>query len=186
MKYPWYIELLQTDNLEQGDIFYNCTVLEPSLQNSDRGDTISVRMIKLDVIILSQSCDLGHGKIRNVMVCPLSKLSKHLLENFESNGERKGHVKKLKRGEELRYHILNKQAPIIDDFLVIDLKNAFGITFEYLEELRKKQEKNVRLLPPYREHLSQAFARIFMRIGLPDDISDLELESITSNLKVAQ
>jgi hypothetical protein len=28
----------------------------------------------------------------------------------------------------------------------------------------------LRLLPPYREHLSQAFARYFMRVGLPQDI----------------
>jgi hypothetical protein len=25
-------------------------------------------------------------------------------------------------------------------------------------------------MPPYREHLSQAFARYFMRVGLPSDI----------------
>ena len=28
----------------------------------------------------------------------------------------------------------------------------------------------LRLLPPYGEHLSQAFARFFMRVGLPVDI----------------
>jgi hypothetical protein len=28
----------------------------------------------------------------------------------------------------------------------------------------------LRLLPPYREHLSQSFARFFMRVGLPVDI----------------
>jgi hypothetical protein len=26
------------------------------------------------------------------------------------------------------------------------------------------------LLPPYREHLSQAFARFFMRVGLPVEV----------------
>jgi hypothetical protein len=180
MNYPWYKEILQTDNLEQGDIFYNCTVLEPSIQNTERGDTISVRMFKLDVVILSQSCDLGHGKITNVTVCPIIKLSRHLDENFTSKGEKKGHVKKLKRGEELRYHILNKQAPIINDYLVVDLKNAYAVTFESLAELRKISNINIRLLPPYREHLSQAFARIFMRIGLPEDISEPELDAITN------
>ncbi len=28
----------------------------------------------------------------------------------------------------------------------------------------------LRLLPPYREHLAQGFARFFMRVGLPVDI----------------
>jgi hypothetical protein len=27
------------------------------------------------------------------------------------------------------------------------------------------------LLPPYREHLSQAFARFFMRVGLPTPVA---------------
>lgn len=186
MNYPWYKELSQTESIEQGDIFYNCTILEPSIQNSDRGDTVSVRMIKLDVIVLSQSCDLGHGKIRNVTVCPIINLSRHLEDNFTSKSERKGHIKKLKRGEEVRYHLLNKQNSILDDFIVVDLKNAFGVTFDYLEELRKIQTQNVRLLPPYREHLSQAFARIFMRIGLPDDISNKELEDITNNIATSK
>lgn len=33
-----------------------------------------------------------------------------------------------------------------------------------------RQPKRLRLLPPYREHLAQAFARSFMRVGLPIDI----------------
>jgi len=38
--------------------------------------------------------------------------------------------------------------------------------------VRKKAAdgRRLRLLPPYREHLSQAFARFFMRVGLPVDI----------------
>jgi hypothetical protein len=35
---------------------------------------------------------------------------------------------------------------------------------------RAKAAKRLRLLPPYREHLSQSFARFFMRVGLPIDI----------------
>jgi len=34
----------------------------------------------------------------------------------------------------------------------------------------RKQGNRLRLLPPYREHLAQAFARFFMRVGLPADI----------------
>jgi hypothetical protein len=34
----------------------------------------------------------------------------------------------------------------------------------------------LRLRPPYREHLSQAFARFFMRVGLPHDAKTFEQE----------
>jgi hypothetical protein len=36
--------------------------------------------------------------------------------------------------------------------------------------LRQRGRPRLRLLPPYREHLSQAFARFFMRVGLPRPI----------------
>jgi maleate cis-trans isomerase len=32
--------------------------------------------------------------------------------------------------------------------------------------------ERVRLLSPYKEHLSQAFARYFMRVGLPRPLAD--------------
>ncbi|MBD5492017.1 MAG: hypothetical protein HDR16_07880 [Lachnospiraceae bacterium] len=38
------------------------------------------------------------------------------------------------------------------------------------KEMAFKNGKRLRLCPPYREHLSQAFARYFMRVGLPVNI----------------
>ena len=38
-----------------------------------------------------------------------------------------------------------------------------------------------RLLPPYREHLSQSFARYFMRVGLPTDIPADDIKNYSSN-----
>lgn len=34
-----------------------------------------------------------------------------------------------------------------------------------------EKKQRLRLLPPYREHLSQAFARYFMQVGLPVNVS---------------
>jgi hypothetical protein len=39
-----------------------------------------------------------------------------------------------------------------------------------VREFAHQMGDRLRLLPPYREHLSQAFARLFMRVGLPADI----------------
>jgi len=38
--------------------------------------------------------------------------------------------------------------------------------------LRAARAPRLRLLPPYREQLSQSFARYFMRVGLPLDIPE--------------
>jgi len=53
---------------------------------------------------------------------------------------------------------------------VVDFRGVYSVTFDFLVELAQKRDKRLRLLPPYREHLSQAFARFFMRVGLPVDI----------------
>jgi len=39
-----------------------------------------------------------------------------------------------------------------------------------LKDICKELNERIRLLPPYREHLSQSFARYFMKVGLPQDI----------------
>jgi hypothetical protein len=54
------------------------------------------------------------------------------------------------------------------DVRVVDFHDVFTIPREFLEKLvEQRAEPRFRLLPPYREHLSQAFARFFMRVGLP-------------------
>ncbi len=49
-----------------------------------------------------------------------------------------------------------------------NMENASQKPISFLESLIEKRGiPRFRLLPPYREHLSQAFARFFMRVGLP-------------------
>ena len=78
----------------------------------------------------------------------------------------------LRQGNVPGYHLLNKCE--IDGFeteyLVVDFRSVYSVPFAFLVELARKKGKRLRLLPPYREHLSQAFARFFMRVGLPVDI----------------
>jgi hypothetical protein len=51
---------------------------------------------------------------------------------------------------------------------LVDFHEVFTAPRVFLESLLSQRGENrCRLLPPYREHLSQAFARFFMRVGLP-------------------
>ncbi len=76
----------------------------------------------------------------------------------------------LRKGHLAAYHLLNKHEGIFNDFLVVDFKNVYGVHRSILTEIVGRIQIRIRLLPPYREHLSQAFARYFMRVGLPQDI----------------
>ena len=78
----------------------------------------------------------------------------------------------LRRGNLPGYHLLNKCE--LDDFItgyrVVDFRNIYSISLDFIKDFNKMKCQRLRLLPPYREHLSQAFARFFMRVGLPVDI----------------
>jgi len=166
-EYPWYEVVSWEDNLMQGDFINDCPVVIPP---SEISSNIEVRIIKYNVVVMSQSCDLVQRKLDLVLVCPIWPLSE-----FEKRSEffksRKG-KEALRQGNVPGYHLLNKCE--IDgfktDYLVVDFRSVYSVPFDFLVELARKEGKRLRLLPPYREHLSQAFARFFMRVGLPVDI----------------
>lgn len=130
----------------------------------------------IDSIILSQSCDLANDKLEIILVCPYHSLNSFLegLPNDQtsSNKAKRRVVENLRKGNLPGYHLLDKcqYDESLSDYQVVDFRNVYGIQIQSLKEIVSKLKKRVRLLPPYREHLSQAFARYFMRVGLPQDI----------------
>jgi hypothetical protein len=51
---------------------------------------------------------------------------------------------------------------------VVDFHIIYTVPRDFLESLLQHRGKpRLRLVSPYREHVSQAFARFFMRVGLP-------------------
>jgi hypothetical protein len=172
MHYPWY-ETISTSSKEimQGDLILNCPLITPpSKYNSN--DRIEVEVKELNCVVMTQSCDLENKKVEIVLVCPYYTLDYFLsslpIDQQNAKG-RKNAIEKIKQGGFPGYHLLNK----IDGseiFLVVDFRNVYGINYTLLTELAEKLTPRSRLLPPYREHLSQAFARYFMRVGLPHNL----------------
>ena len=125
---------------------------------------------ELDLIVISQSCDIvkGRNKVSQVILCPVwrrselqpgSQLAK--LDNLE----------RVRKGQIPQYHMLAPSClPGFErELRIVDLQQVFSLPISFLRT-RAATAKRLRLLPPYREHLSQSFARIFMRVGLPIDI----------------
>ncbi|MBN2030733.1 hypothetical protein JW824_10870 [bacterium] len=168
-KYPWYTIVKGEDPLRQGDFIDLCPVVIPS-QSITQGVGVTADVIEYNVTIMSQSCDLENEKIDLVLVCPIWSL-KEMEEksNFLKSSEGK---ESLRRGNIPGYHLLNKCE--LDGhnsyFMVVDFRSVYSVPYQFLLGLAKKRTSRLRLLPPYREHLSQAFARFFMRVGLPVDI----------------
>ncbi|MBI5195244.1 MAG: hypothetical protein HZA10_02860 [Nitrospirae bacterium] len=170
-EFPWY-EIIDNDEpVLQGDFLLSCPVFAPVYDAVlKEGATPSFEIVEYDVIIMSQSCDLASKKLDLVLVCPLWKLSDlEVREAFIKSSKGK---ETLRQGNMPGYHLLNKC--VINGFqreyMVADFRNTYSVHFDLINDISKKQAKRLRLLPPYREHLSQAYARFFMRVGLPIDI----------------
>ncbi len=167
--YPWYNEVSNVADLEQGDLIFNCQIIRPTSSKCKEGQKIEAKICEYNVIIISQSCDLLSKKIELASVCPFYTLKK--LENIHKDYQSKAMKEKLRRGHVVGFHLLNKLDMVgIHDCLVVDFKQVYSIPLNLLENMAKSCRKRKRLLPPYREHLSQAFARFYMRVGLPADI----------------
>lgn len=173
MDFTWYKKIVNSSDIEQGDLILDCPIIIPP-SKIEEGDEPEIEIKLINSIILSQTCDLINNKIEIVLVCPYYPL-KVFLDNTPKDQQTKKAIKKnidnLRKGHLPSYHLLNKDLDIkIDDYIVVDFKNVYGIDVNNLKDIAKRQENRIRLLPPYREHLSQAFARYFMRVGLPQDI----------------
>jgi len=174
MEFSWYSTINNSNDIEQGDLIPNCPIVIPP-SHIEEGDEPEIEIKLIDSIILSQSCDLVNNKIQIVLVCPFFSL-KTFIENLpeDQKGKKalKKHIDNLRKGYLPGYHLLNKsEENNIEDYIVVDFRNVYGIQIENIKDIANKLDSRVKLLPPYREHLSQAFARYFMRVGLPQDIN---------------
>jgi len=166
-QYPWYAEVLN-NSLEQGDVLKDCLEpLPPSIGGPIQVDKTPAH----NVVVLTQSCDLARDGVPLVMVCPVYTFSTWVKVQ---KGSTKDNWQKLKNGALVHHHLLNRctVAGLEEEHLVTDFRQAFSIPWSYARELAT-QPSRVRLLPPYREQLSQAFARCYMRVGLPSEVDPI-------------
>ncbi len=170
MEYPWY-EVVEGDKISQGDIIENCpVVIVPPTGDIDTGDEPEVTIQTIDVIVMTQACDLEQGNVTDVILCGISNANEVKTKGGKTPDA--GFFKGVKDGKNVSLHLLNEYDNEIlsCDYRVVDLRQLYSLPLDTLKVIAKKRGNRLRLLPPYREHLSQAFARVFMRVGLPSDI----------------
>jgi hypothetical protein len=168
-EYSWYGKVSKSDTPEQGDFIFQCQIVHPKIAEIKEDEESDFDAEEYDVIILSQSCDLLYEKINLALVCPFYTLTE--LESIDPNYRSIGKKNALRNGFIIGMHLLDKcNINGINDYLVVDFKNTCSIPLDLLKEIITNRGDRIRLLPPYRERMSQAFALFFMRVGLPIDI----------------
>jgi hypothetical protein len=170
-KYPWY-EVVAGEELEQGDLLRACPVIVPvsDLAFPLSDDTIPANILRFDVVVMTQSCDLVNEKVTDVILCPHWDLSE--AGEMDSSLAKKDTQRAILKGYRYRYTMLEaSDAPELPmGVRIVDFGRIFSLPKAFVRQFAANQGKRLRLCPPYREHLSQAFARFFMRVGLPQDI----------------
>lgn len=171
--YPWY-SVVGGDSIEQGDILRHCAVFLPPSglligKAVPEEATAEFEWVERDVIVLSQTCDLvkGREKVTEVLLCAVwsfAEVGGHLATPRGMEDARRGNLP--------AYHMLApcKLAGFESEVAVVDFRRVHSLPVGHVREFASSVGERVRLLPPYREHLAQAFARFFMRVGLPIDI----------------
>lgn len=174
---PWYKIVSSSYTPEQGDILMDFPVVDVTLDAyhaiMGNGD-YELNVQKFNMIIVTQSCDLEDADNADlVILCPMfSWLDIVQFENLESKGKRKDRWGKLVRGQKVGEHIINRcdlEAHEFD-YQVIDFRRLYTVPYEVIKDFLANTPERIRLMPPYREHMSQAFANVFMRIGLPSNL----------------
>lgn len=186
MTEAWYEIAVPDRSLTQGDIIFDCPLLawqEDALRLEGPEEVEVLRSaakgIQADVVVMTQACDLEHEKVDNVILCPHLSLADYRVvwkDNMQRSGQNptekawNRHCNDICDG--FMWHITMLNACDIDGsrigIRVVFFNEVFTVPRSFLESLLgQRGTSRFRLLPPYREHLSQAFARFFMRVGLP-------------------
>ncbi|MCP6760040.1 MAG: hypothetical protein NHB32_15100 [Fischerella sp. CENA71] len=171
---PFWVQVNEP-TLRQGDYLPGCIVPIPVFDPTSYGKNsqiqdVQIEVNELDLIVLTQSCDLDNKKVSQVVLCAI-----YPIPEFEENNEsfkKKGKWNEVLSSRIEGLHLLasptnpenNREA------LVVNFREIYTLPYEYTLKQATELGSRWRLKSPYLEHLSQAFARLFMRVGLPSSI----------------
>ncbi len=186
MPSAWYTTVDSEEPLSQGDIVFACPLLtweghlDTDGKSAEEELEAKTKTIQADVVVVTQACDLEHRKVSDVVVCP-----HYDLNDFKAYWEKQRgatlndkewrHVcDNIVKGNSYA-HLMLESSKETDPAIcvrVVAFNYIYTVPRVFLEQLvNNRGQSRLRLLPPYREYLSQAYARFFMRVGLPAPIT---------------
>ena len=149
--------------LAQGDYLPRCPVpLFPADYGGAEG-YFSVGIESSESIVLTQTCDLANGKAQLVALCQFYAVSKVVASGgklFTTD-----RLEEIRKGRVEGLHMI--AAPDELGVRVADFRDIYSLPVAFLAGHADSLGPRWRLKSPYLEHFSQAFARFFMRVGLP-------------------
>jgi hypothetical protein len=195
MSDPWYDLVDPSTPVTQGDVipqmplvgWGGAAIVDPEGSPDELESMIAI--MRDDVVVMSQACDIEQAKIENVVLCPVVALSDYHNAWAEDQRSRDQNptdkawgslCDEITNGYRWNLAMLgaglatppDSDVEVAYEHRIVDFHDVYSVPLGWLNGFaRSRGEPRWRLRPPYREHLSQAFARFFMRVGLPVDVT---------------
>src|SRR5579872_4819252 len=170
----WY-EIATDQEIRQGEIMLGVPVLSPLVYSGvpAPGSEQTAEVKTRDLIVITPSCDLVAERLKPIVV-----FCEHfdLQEEITSKRLNFSQVPEIEKGRRSIQYIL--PASIFPAATmgsrIVDFGAIFSLPRDFVMKhaVAKESGPRLRLLPPFCEHFAQAFARCYMRIGLPISASD--------------
>lgn len=180
---PWYEAVAGNAGILQGDLILDCPLLvwkqDPQLEGEGKDEELAnlFEIVSEDVVVMTQACDLEQKKVTEVVVCSLHSLEeiRALWAQTQQGANDKAwqnFFSKINSGSVWNFAVLNRGEAngLSTAHRVVDFHDISTVPLKFLQKVATKRGSRLRLRPPYREHLSQSFARYFMRVGLPSNV----------------
>jgi hypothetical protein len=178
----WY-EVTQGSELLQGDLLRDCPI--PRVRGLEdwplrAGQPLEVDIDQEDVVVMSQSCDLANDKIQDVVLAQVldwAVAGRALIRQGNTFARRRNFRRALVAGNIPSLSLLHKheRAPTLG-WSIVDFHRLFVLPTPVVLAVAQAAGPRLRRRSPYREHLAQALARSFMRVGLPHEVQAFEGE----------
>lgn len=163
-KSSWY-EIVSGRTLEQGDLLPNIrterVVVDPDAQGGYR-----IKVGLGSYIVISQTCDLEHDKVQEVLLANFQDYQNLAHENEAAR--RTAFRDALIQGAEFGYFLLhNFGGPPTLNWSIVNFHQLRLVDLASCRSQADELGLRLRLTPPYKESLAQSFGRYMMRVALP-------------------
>ena len=161
---------------EQGDLLRDVAIVRvESVDISGATAEVSSRVEVVDAIIVTQTCDLENAQVANVLLARVTSWADFASAQFAAGNTavKSGSFRRsLIRGDIPPLMLLHTRTsqPTLD-WSLVDFRELYVVDRTRIDGFVAEpgNRRRLRLLSPYKEHFAQAFARFYMRVGLPHD-----------------
>lgn len=179
MNDAWYeeVEASASADLAQGELIPTCLIPTFSHYDPSSGkDKWVLIHYEMDLIVLTQACDLAQRHVLEPLVCSCPVLAEYKC-GWEEGMRAQGQQPTTKAWNSWLGKLKNKEFPglcflgpytgtVSTEERVADFRQLYTLPRTYLEAVARKRQR-LRLRSDYRNHVSQRLANFFSRIALP-------------------